>query len=67
LADRATVRELPVHGTSVITELAELAFREAVFGRRRLYLAPEIAGHAVKIPLFLKSMHRLPQSAINGL
>jgi Lipopolysaccharide kinase (Kdo/WaaP) family len=63
LADYATVRELPVHGTSVITELAELGFREAVFGRRRLYLAPAIAGHAVKIDLFLKSMRRLPESA----
>jgi Lipopolysaccharide kinase (Kdo/WaaP) family len=55
-----------VHDTSLITELAELGFREAVFGQRRLYLAPEIAGHAAEIDLLLRSNDRLNQPALGN-
>jgi hypothetical protein len=44
-------------------ELDKLGFRETVFGRRRLYLAPELAGQASSIDLHLKWLDRRRESA----
>jgi hypothetical protein len=55
-----------MHRPSLSTELAELGFRTADFGRRRLYLASEIADHAAAIDSFLRSINRLPQSALGN-
>jgi 3-deoxy-D-manno-octulosonic acid kinase len=51
---------------SLSTELTELGFRVADFGRRRFYLAPEIADHAAAIDSFLTSINRLPQAALGN-
>ena len=50
-------------GAALKRELEKLGFREAVFGRRRLYLAPELSGQAGSIDLHLKATNLLGESA----
>jgi 3-deoxy-D-manno-octulosonic acid kinase len=52
-----------VRTATVRGQLAALAFREVVFGRRRLYLAGEIANHAEAINRYLISAPRAGEQA----
>jgi len=47
-------------------ELVKLGFREAIFGHRRLYLAPDVAPHALTIDRHLAAIAKAPASGLGN-
>jgi 3-deoxy-D-manno-octulosonic acid kinase len=52
--------------TALMNDLAELGFCEAVFGHRRLYLAPSVAMHAPAINCHLAAIGKLPARGLGN-